>query len=238
MVDRQKLDGLLEQKAALEARAPDSPEFSRRLRELRHWQSQRLAASYADLRVEPRYAAALEFFLGDLYGPEDFTQRDADLKRALTHFKRALPAGLLQMLGEAIELQVLSLELDREMVMRLDARAVSRSSYAAAYRSAGRSEDRRRQIDLIIRIGEDLARVVDQRWVGLALRAAHYPAHAAGFGVLQRFLERGFRAFRRLGDARYLLGVIRERETRLMEALLLGDGTSIPKATGEPAVNA
>ncbi len=238
MSNQDDLDRLLERKLTLDARGLDNPDFARRLRELRAWQAKRLATSYADLQTRPRYVPALQFFLGDLYGPDDFTRRDADLKRALTHLKRALPARLLELLSEAIELQVLSLELDHEMVAQLPARAVSNSAYAAAYRAVGRPDDRKRQIELITLIGEDLARIVGQRWVGLALRAAHFPAHAAGFGVLQGFLERGLQAFRRLGDADDLLRIIRERETRLMESLLRGDSSSIPLDTEEPAAHA
>ena len=60
-----------------------------------------------------------------------------------------------------------------------------------------------------------------------ALRAAHVPAHAAGFGVLQDFLERGFAAFRNMSEAAPLLRKIRERETQLMEQLFSGGGEEL-----------
>jgi glutathionylspermidine synthase len=78
-----------------------------------------------------------------------------------------------------------------------------------------------------VSIAEDLSRVVRKNWLAVALRAAHLPAQAAGFGVLQSFLERGFRAFRQMGDARELLMTIRQRETALMESLLRGDQSAI-----------
>jgi len=56
----------------------------------------------------------------------------------------------------------------------------------------------KRQVDLVLLIGADLSRLVRNFWIELALRAAHLPAHVAGFGVLQDFLERGFTAFRKL----------------------------------------
>jgi hypothetical protein len=58
--------------------------------------------------------------------------------------------------------------------------------------------------------------------VGIALRAAHGPAHLAGFGVLQDFLERGYAAFRKLPAPARLLTAIEERETHLMQILLAG----------------
>jgi hypothetical protein len=65
-----------------------------------------------------------------------------------------------------------------------------------------------------------LHRLVRRKWVGIALHAAHAPARAAGFSALQDFLERGYRAFTGMDDARVLLVAIRDRETRIMEALL------------------
>jgi hypothetical protein len=51
----------------------------------------------------------------------------------------------------------------------------------------------------------------------------HFPAHAAGFGALQDFLERGFAAFERRGGAERFLQAVRDRELALMQALLAGD---------------
>jgi hypothetical protein len=232
-----QLDRLIAHKRALDARESESPRQAQRLHELRAWQTARLAKAYADLRSEPRYTGALEFFLSDLYGPQDFVRRDDELRRALSRLKRAMPATLLEVLGKAIELQVLTSELDQNMVIHLKGASVSDASYATAYRAVGRLDDRKRQIDLIIRIGEDLARIVGQSWMGLALRAAHIPAHAAGFGVLQSFLERGFRAFRHIGDAQPLLRTIQEREADWMESLLRGDTALPANLTREPAAN-
>jgi len=230
-----ELDRLLARKRALDLRVTDTPDLAKRLRDLRTWQATRLARTYADLRREPRYTLALDFFLNDLYGPEDFVRRDDELRRALSRLKRAMPARLLAVLRKAIELQVLTSELDQSMASQLQGASVNDASYAAAYRNVGRLVDRKRQIELTTLIGEDLERIVGQSWVGLALRAAHIPAHAAGLGVLQRFLERGYRAFSEMGDAQHLLRAIRERETELMDSLLRGDLASIPNLSQEPA---
>ena len=227
MTQSEELDRLLARKNELQERAAADAELSRQLHELRLWQARRLEQTYTELRREPRFVPALDFFLTDLYGPNEFTRRDADLKRALAQLKRALPARLLELLCMALELQVLTLELDEQIASNLQGRIIDASSYAAAYRVVGRPSDRQRQIDLIVRIGEDLGELVQQRWMGLALSAAHIPAHVAGFGVLQGFLERGFQAFRSLGNARDLLAIIRQRETELMNSLLRGDAAAL-----------
>ena len=80
-----------------------------------------------------------------------------------------------------------------------------------------------RRIDLIVRVGEQLARTVRQPLIGFAVRAARAPAYLAGFGTLQEFLERRFQAFSRLGREFSFLDTIRARETALSEALAPGD---------------
>lgn len=222
---RQDPQHLLARKLQLERQAAADAELSGRLESVRLWQSHRLEQTYADLRHQSRFAAALDFFLSDLYGPEDFSRRDADLKRALGKLQRALPARLLDLLGMALELQVLTVELDQQLAAALPSTHIDMDSYAAAYRCVGREEDRRHQINLIVRIGHELAAIVRHRWIGLALRAAHNPARLAGFATLQQFLERGFEAFVRMGDAEELFGIIRQRETALMRSLLRADST-------------
>jgi len=213
-------DRFIEQRGQLEAMAAEQPELAQRLRELRTWQAARLALTYQDVRRDPQLSRAAEFFLTDLYGPQDFARRNQELARAWRYLKRALPEPTVRVLAQAIELETLTVELDLAMVAHLPAGTIDEAAYALAYRAVGRPDARQHQIDLIIGIGEALSRIVQRPWIGIALRAAHAPAHAAGFGVLQDFLERGFAGFHRMPDARRLLRTIRLRETQLMEALL------------------
>lgn len=212
---------LFERHRELEARPSAVPLLAERLQELREWQAARLAHTYQDLRRDPQFSRAVEFFLSDLYG-QDFARRNLELSRVWRYLKGALPAAAVKVLEWAIELETLTLELDQAMVAQLPAGPISRSSYTAAYCGLGHPEERQHQIDLIIEVGEQLSRVAKRSLISLALRSAHAPAHAAGFGVLQEFLERGFAAFRSIKDAEFLLQTIRQRETRLMQALLVG----------------
>jgi len=207
---------LFARKAAIRAGSATAVLAGRR-RDLRVWQAGRLASTYEDLRRQPRYSAAVEFFLSDLYGAEDTSRRDRDLRRAWMHFKRVLPTAALEALEHAVALDVLSAELDQAMTEQLAGGELTEAAYADAYRRVGRAGERQRQIGLLIRIGEDLDRIVRRRWIGVALRAAHGPARAAGFGDLQGFLERGFAAFRQMKGAQPLLDAIRTRETQLMD---------------------
>jgi hypothetical protein len=221
------LENLLARQRALQSAQDRQGAFGARLRELCLWQTERLAHTYADLRRDPRYEHAVEFFLNDLYGPRDFARRDEELARAWRYLKSTLPGLVLSALSQAIELQILTRELDGEMVGALAPGAVTGEAYAAAYRAVGRRRARLRQIALVIGVGEQLDRVCRHAWIEVALRVAHRPAHAAGFGVLQDLLERGFEAFRHMKGAEVLLRTIRERETRVLRALFAGRGASL-----------
>lgn len=218
--DRGGLVQHLQRVQALQRAEAQDAAFARRLHELRTWQAARLARTYADLSENPHKAPAVEFFLTDLYGPQQFSQRDRELARAAPVLERTLPRGALHILLDALELYALSAELDQTLVRALDPGEISNDTYARAYRAAGHPQERQRQIELIVDIGEALAHAVGQPLIGLALRATHVPAHVTGFGALQDFLERGFDAFRKLDDAQTFIDVIRTRESALSDALL------------------
>lgn len=228
---RAQIDRLLERKSQLQSRLAADSGLAARLRWLQVWQALRLERTYADLRADALTARAMSFFLSDLYGPQDFTRRDTDLTRALGVLRHTLPPSTLQILVSAIELEVLSKELDVEMAVRLPPAAVTDASYAHVYQEVGRPEARRRQIELVLQVGEQLDRAVRIPLVGLALRAARTPARIMGFGALQDFIERGFAAFAGMPSAAPLLEAIRERENAFM-ASLLGKSSRAEKAAG------
>jgi len=217
---RARLDALVGRyrESALGA-ASDAP-LAARIRSLAAYQSKRLGATYADLRSQPRYRPAVDFFLADLYGPQDMTERDRQVLRALEKLQRFLPGAALDALAGAFELHVLTLELDAATAAQVDPGVLlDEAAYSRAYRAAGRHRDRVRQIDLIGEIGSLLDTLAHRPEVGLAIRLARGPAHAAGYGQLQDFLERGYDAFRRLGGAGEFLVTIDSRERALMQRL-------------------
>ena len=217
---RIETDRLLERKAQLDSRIAADPALAERMRRLQAWQAQRLERTYADLRAGAVTAAAVGFFLSDLYGPQDFARRDTELTRAWGALRRTLPLSALEILILAIELEVLSEELDLAMAERLAPGPVTAASYARAYREVARPAARRRQIELILEVGGRLDRAVRIPLVGVALRAARTPERILGFGTMQDFIERGFGAFAGMPSAEPLLAAIREREIAFMKSQL------------------
>jgi len=214
------LDALLERNRELRVRfAETSPEHLQ-LKRLQAWQSQRLKGTYHDLKDRERYRAGVEFFLDELYGDSNLLPRDVQLQRAYPIMQRMLPAPALETLSMAVQLEVLSQELDGDMVLSLGSQSlIDERSYAEAYRKTGRKQDRRRQIHLLVAAGRDLDRLVKYPLIYGLIRMAHGPAHLAGFGTLHDFLEGGFKAFRAMGGANDFLAAIEQRETRIMEQL-------------------
>lgn len=219
----------LERAQALHAERAASPRVASALDRLARWQARRLKNTYADLARNPRYAGAISFFGTDLYGPGDFSRRDADLGRVAPIMGRMLPAGVVLTVAGAMELSVLSHELDRALLARLDpAEPLSVASYCAAYRAVDDCDARRRQIALIVSVGRSLDRYVQKPLLQSALVAMRRPAHLAGLGALQDFLERGFAAFRSMHGADEFLSIVLARETAVMEAILRGDPEPFP----------
>ena len=88
--------------------------------------------------------------------------------------------------------------------------------YAAAYRATNDREGRTRQIELVVGVGRALDRVAHGRLLTAAVKMMNGPAHAAGFGELHDFLERGLTAFRHMRSAREFLDIVEYRERRIL----------------------
>ncbi|HLS81331.1 MAG TPA: hypothetical protein VK025_08005 [Steroidobacter sp.] len=214
---------LIEALTEARERVRREPTTRKRLARLQRWQVQRLRRTYADFERDPRYAEALEFFVSDLYGPHEYSRRDRDLRKVLSSWERLLPPRASRAVVAALELEALSHDLDLEMVSALQDTQLDGVTYANAYRRVGRRPDRVRQIELIQFAGAALDDLVRMPVIGAALRMARTPARLAGVTYLHQFLERGYRAFARMRDARPLLQAIQQRETRLMNALFAGE---------------
>jgi hypothetical protein len=204
------------------AAAADPVRGQRRDR-LRAWQAARLAKTHADLLASPKFNIAATFFLSDLYGPKDFSERDTEMEKVLPIMTTMLPVSGLRTLLLAVEVDALSERFDAEMVAvlgkRLDQDGLALDDYAAAYRQVGDRDGRELQIRLIGETGEALDALAHKTFAGAALKLMHGPAQLAGLGELHAFLERGFNAFRSLRRADEFLETIVERERELMVSL-------------------
>ncbi|WP_393999987.1 hypothetical protein ACF3M1_09255 [Luteimonas sp. WGS1318] len=200
---------------------------SRWVAEVRRWQAERLASSFAHALEDPGRRPAAEFFLEHVYGDRDFTRRDADIARTLPVMRRLLPASLLDTVADTLELGALSHALDLRMTDALHALAPRRrrldaALYADAYVAVGRPQLRRRQIRLVADVGSGFAQALRMRGVSALLAFARGPARLAGLSELQGFLEQGYAAFDALDDADAFVAEIERDELEISRRLFAG----------------
>jgi hypothetical protein len=224
----ERLKRLQELRGAEQLAKDSDRAFHARVLEVKRWQQARLTRSYADLAADPRYAAAVAFFLDEIYGTKDSAIRDRDLIRMYPTMKRLLPKFAFDTVDRALELDVLAEEFDQAIAKTLGSESLTEASYLAAFRKVGRREERLHQVTLMRAVGEGLDRVVKKPMIYSALKMLRGPATLAGLGEMQQFLEAGFTAFRKMKGANYFLSTIAERETILIGRIL--DGHPSPLA--------
>lgn len=222
----ERLQGMLARNHSIAERVQEADFPLQAFERLQHWQRERLACSFEDLLQHGGYGPAVHFFLTELYGGLDFRERDQDMGRVMPVMIRFLPDRTLGTMSEAFELQAISLEYDLEMAEWMARHRIQRldmARYGEVYRACSDRAGRERQIQLIRDLGYDLDKLVRLPLVNYLVRLLRGPAHAAGFGALQEFLEEGLEAFRALEDARWFVDTIYEREQASMERLFAGE---------------
>ena len=198
---------------------------------LRAWQSERLKHTYADFLADEHSAPACQFFLSDVYAPRDFSQRDQDFVELHALLSRFIPAPLLSLLTNSIELVQLSNRLDARLLQALVdnlglADEITPTLYAAGYRVCDNYAERAYQIDLMFRIIREVGEGARLPLVGITLKAARVPAQRFGWQDLHDFLVRGHAAFRRLGGKNELASTIQVREMRILDRIFAGETES------------
>lgn len=225
-MDELTAESLLKELRAVDAerarRAAD-PGLDARVLALKAFQQQRFARTYADLLAHPRYEAATRFFLHELYGPDDYRQRDAQFARVIPTLTRLFPEEVVETVARLARLHALSERLDSRMAELLPAPAFGPQAYAQAWRACGEPASRQQQIELTMAVGQSLDRLTAKPLLRQTLRLMRGPAQMAGLGALQSFLESGFDTFRAMRGAGEFLTTVKQREDALARALFKGE---------------
>lgn len=212
----------LQQVAAERAARAQDATLGQRVALVKAFQHRRFAHTYADVLADARYAAAARFFLEDLYGPSDFSERDQQFARIVPALVRMFPNEIVDTVGDLAALHALSEQLDTAMARVGWTAPLGADGYAQAWRAVDRPADRDRQIELMVGVGGALDRYTRSLLLRQSLRVMRRPARAAGLGALQQFLERGFDTFRAMRGADGFLRMIAGRERALAAALFSG----------------
>lgn len=214
---------------------------------IKRLQSQRFAATYADLLADAIYRPAARFFLEQLYGEQDYADRDAQFARIAGSIESLFPRAVAQTAVALAELHAATEGFDHAMALAWLAPAVAERPsvglrYAAAWRLVGDPAGRRQQLEEVLALGRDLARLTRAPGLGFLLRAMRAPAAAAGLQALQQFLESGFDTFGRMGRhagaVAHFLATIQAREEAFLSQLFDADADTLASyldaTLGEP----
>ncbi len=195
---------------------------------LRAFQSARLRRTYADFLADPHYCQACEFFLSDIYGVKDFSQRDLDFHRLYELLSRYLPASMLRTLKDSLDLNQMSHTLDLKLLEALVGQLgmkdeITAEMYSQAYRLCDNYEERQRQIARLVALVLEIGGATRLPLVGMTLRLARLPADRAGWDELYDFLWRGYRAFQPMKSVRRFALAIQDREMMILTNLMAGN---------------
>jgi hypothetical protein len=171
------------------------------------------------------------FFLGELYGPGDFSKRDAQFARVVPGLVRLFPNEVVHTVQTLGDLHALSEELDTAMGSVVPDGPVGAAAYKEAWQTVGRRADRAAQIALMRRVGDALDAYTRNPLLRHSLRLMRGPARLAGLAELQSFLETGFDTFREMKGAKEFLDTVVQRERAFAAELF--DSAPARAATAE-----
>src|SRR5699024_1512838 len=151
----------------------DEALFLTRLRCFQDWQRQRLMTTHHALLDDPLTAPGVAFLLDDVYGGRDLLPVAREVVRALPKAMKLLPERVMATSASALEAAILTQELDEAAVTllgeRLD-RPLDEHAYIDAYRALGHQQQRHRQLQLMMELGQHLDRHVRSRMVRTTFR--------------------------------------------------------------------
>lgn len=204
-----------------------------RVTTLKACQQQRFAHTYADVLASARYGAAARFFLEELYGPGDFTRRDAQFSRVVPALVRLFPKAVVQTVAALTELHALTESLDTAMATQSTVADWTPTLYLRAWQQTGRTADREAQIALTIAVATELDALTRKPLLRKTLHLMRGPARAAGLAELQGFLESGFDTFAAMGGAEDFIAWVATRERAFAATLFSADpNAATPSALG------
>ncbi len=183
------------------------------------WQMAYLLTFFEDLHERPGYGEAIDFTISDLAGVR-VSGRDHDLERAAPVITRMLPGKALETLAAAAKLNVHVLEFNLGVFreLKIDGElpgAISDRDYCVACREVSTLDECVGLVHLAVSLGGTLKTLIKVPLLGALLRSMRGPAHAAGFGELQEFLQSGYTNFRAIPDIDHFLGEIDTRMTEV-----------------------
>lgn len=209
--------------------AADTPGLARAVSDIKQLQARRFAGTYFDLLHSAQFKLATRFFLDELYSEKDYSARDAQFARIAGTLERVFPHQVVQTAVSLAQVHRLTEELDLAMAQHwmTHSEGGEAARYCRAWRAVDRRADRDTQLNTVVDIGHELDRLTRTPGLRFMLKMMRGPAHLAGMGSLQEFLETGFDTFAALGrqaqGVSAFLATVRAREAGLVDLLFDAD---------------
>lgn len=201
----------------------DNTQFLKDYDRFANWQLQYLLPFFSDLYERDGYSAAIDFTMSDLAGV-GISNRDSDLERAAPAITRMLPRQAMATIASAAEMNARVLKVNIAICRCLLVNnglpvVITETDYCVACRKASSLDECVELVRLITGLGKTLKSLIGVPMLGMMLRAMRVPAHAAGFGALQEFLENGYFTFKQIPDIDHFLREIEDRMIRIFERI-------------------
>lgn len=201
----------------------DDPGAAEQYDRFTEWQMTYLLTFFIDLYERPGYEEAIDFTMADLAGVS-VSSRDRELERASPVITRMLPRKALETIAAAAELNAHVLEANLGIFRYLQTDGelpdeISEHDYYLACRHVSTLDEYIELVHLATYLGGTLKSLIKVPLLGAMLRGMRAPAHAAGFGALQEFLENGYTIFGDIPDIDHFLSEIDTRMTEVFELI-------------------
>lgn len=196
--------------------------------EVKLFQAERFRATYSDLLHNTRYRGAAGFFLHELYGAQDYAERDQQFSRIANTIARLFPQAVVETAAALAEVHALTEQFD-DMMARQWLAAPKLSAhvrYIQCWRAVADRPARLQQLVVVLQLGRELDRLTRMRGLRSLLKLMRGPAAAAGLSSLQGFLEAGFDAFADMKGASEFLSLIENRESDWIATLFDEDAVA------------
>ncbi|RRR75747.1 MAG: hypothetical protein EI684_04080 [Candidatus Viridilinea halotolerans] len=182
---------------------------------LQSFQSKRLSRDYSDLAEIPQYQPVGDFFFNEMYGPHDFSERDAAARR-LHQLTQVLPGVGMRDVNEVLELLELTKNLDDALAQRmLDEQTdldFDEPTYEYCYRQLDNYDERLHQIKLVDNSIYNVFRLSRSHLLGIALHSSQIFARLLGLEAAHTFLVKGYDAVTGVHDIDQFAETVYKRE--------------------------
>lgn len=187
-------------------------QLAARLDSVQRWQKRRMQHLHAVLFAIPEHRLMTQYFMNRLYGGPDFdvlAQQSEQVLNVSKVLEGLAPDSTIKTAFQAIELTLLSIELDQDLARLMTHDLVSDEQDSSAndaymtqlYLQADQAAARHHQLDLLDNLGQSLDKYVHSRLIKGIFRFSKGLSSRYGLTAGYAFLDEGFIAMEPLKSA-------------------------------------